>query len=103
MHSPEWGTPIVPVMPISRRMAAEVGQSTRIATERQAAARQEKLAEIEEQRLSGQLVIRKMTSVERAIWVKRRRVFAATSTAKERASRASALETRRRQAERLRD
>ena len=83
-------------------VAARVGQMSQTVNERQAAARQEKLDQVEEQRLSGVLVIRKMTRDERAMWAKRRGAVAASSTPTELASRASALETRRRQAERLR-
>ena len=84
-------------------MGANPGQAARTAKERQAALRQEKLDDIEAQRLAGDLVVRRMTKAERAAWAQRRSAFKRSSTATERASRASALETRRRQADRLRD
>jgi hypothetical protein len=87
--------PLRPSASIVRAKAATTAQL------RQAEARAVKLAEVDEQVANGRLVIRKMTALERARWAKRRKLVAANSTETERASRASILETRRRQAARL--
>ena len=76
-----------------RQNGAKTGQ------ERQAEARQEKLAHVDEQVASGQLVIRKMTTAEKDAWAKRRGTLAANSTPAEQASRAAAVENRRKRAE----
>jgi hypothetical protein len=60
------------------------------AQEREAEARQEKLAHVEEQVKSGSLVIREMTAAERAKWAKRRAVRVDAGTPAERAARAAA-------------
>ncbi len=67
--------------------------------ERRRQAREQKLERMREQVASGELVIRKMTRVERSSWAKRDREFEATSTAEERARRARAVKKRRQHAE----
>jgi hypothetical protein len=69
--------------------------------ERDHEARQAKLEHVREQVASGLLVISKMTKAERTKWAKRRRVFEASSTATERALRATAVENRRKRAARF--
>jgi hypothetical protein len=69
--------------------------------ERELEARQAKLEHVQEQVASGELVIRTMTAAEKAKWSKQRRQFDANATPSERASRAAALENRRRRAKRF--
>lgn len=67
--------------------------------ERRRLARELKLERMREQLASGELVIRKMTRLERSSWAKRDREFEANSTPEERARRASAVKKRRKHAE----
>jgi hypothetical protein len=76
-----------------RKAGPKVAKS---AQERQAEARQEKLAQVQEQVSSGSLVIREMTAAERAKWAKRRGLQAMHASPEERASRAAAVEKRHR-------
>jgi hypothetical protein len=69
--------------------------------EREHEARQAKLEHMREQIASGQLVIRAMTRVERSKWAKRQSLVEARSTPAVRASRAAAIESRRKRAARL--
>ena len=69
--------------------------------ERDHDARQAKLEQVREQVASGQLVIREMTRAERSKWAKRHAVVEARSTPADRASRAAAIENRRKRAARL--
>ena len=78
--------------------SSKVAKTTR---ERQQEARQAKLDYVQEQVDSGELVIRTMTGAEKAKWAKQRRRSDAKATPAERAGRASALENRRRRAERF--
>jgi hypothetical protein len=69
--------------------------------DREQEARQAKLDHVEEQIASGELVVRRMTKAERAKWEKERLRRDSKATPAERASRAAALENRRRRAERF--
>jgi len=69
--------------------------------ERDFEAREAKLAHVREQVEAGELVIRQMTSAERARWDERSAASQARSTSAERASRAAALENRRKRAARF--
>jgi hypothetical protein len=70
-------------------------------TEREQDARQAKLDHVSAQVASGQLVIREMSTAERARWAKQNAISEARATPVERARRATALENRRRRAARL--
>lgn len=69
--------------------------------EREHAAREAKLARIDEQVATGGLVIREMSDAERARWATRDAASDARATPAERARRTRELENRRRRAERL--
>jgi hypothetical protein len=69
--------------------------------EREQEARHAKLENVREQVASGQLVIRAMTPVERSKWAKQQALVEARSTPAARASRAAAIESRRKRAARL--
>jgi len=69
-------------------------------SEREQAARQAKLEHVQEQIASGDLVVRKMTSEEKAGWAKRRKKLDASSTPAEKARRDAVLENRRKRTER---
>jgi len=69
--------------------------------EREHEARKAKLEHVREQVASGQLVIRSMTRVERSKWAAREAMLEARSTPAARASRAAAIESRRKRAARL--
>ncbi|MBA3434503.1 MAG: hypothetical protein H0U08_10470 [Actinobacteria bacterium] len=68
--------------------------------EREHEAREAKLEHIREQVSSGVLVIRGMTTAERAKWAKERALLEANWTPEERRRRDDALRNRRRRAER---
>ena len=70
-------------------------------TEREQDARQAKLDYVREQVASGQLVIREMSTAERARWAEQHALSDARATPVERARRATAVENRRRRAARL--
>jgi hypothetical protein len=74
-----------------------VAKTTR---DREQEARQAKLQHVQEQISSGELVVKTMTKAEKAAWEKERRKRESRATPAERASRAAALENRRRRAER---
>jgi hypothetical protein len=76
----------------------DVAKTTR---ERELEARQAKLDHVQAQVDSGELVIRTMTAAEKKKWDAQRRRLDATSTPEERARRASAVENRRRRAQRF--
>jgi hypothetical protein len=76
----------------------KVAKTTR---ERDYEARQAKLEHVREQVASGQLVIRQMTRVERTKWATRHAMVEARSTPADRASRAAAIENRRKRAARF--
>ena len=69
--------------------------------ERAAEERQAKLEHIREQVCSGALVIRQMTSAERAKWAEQRVALEASFTQAERTRRDSVLRNRRQRADRL--
>lgn len=69
--------------------------------ERDFEAREAKLAHVREQVESGELVIREMTSTERARWDRQSAASEARSTSAQRASRVAALENRRKRAARF--